>query len=517
MKITLLQAGRTVQEEIVYCVPDQSQQQQPAQQQSLQTQQQHHGTISRSMRNAFITISYGTSGGSGGGSGRPSSAASQPSNGGSDLQPQDWRRGSQESLQWRQPIAAILAGSVSDDSSGRQPIGSESTDDSSPGQVMFRSMQAEPPDLLPSEAGQFSLMQQQQQQPSTAGAVHSNSIVVRPTPCRPAASTSELAAPTAVTSARRHSTASAASVVGRAAPNGHAVVACGSDSGLSQEEPSAVCGYSSDCCCATSSFPSGAGVIKGGEKFVQLRQLRERESELAMLRRTMEQNEAALMRVFEERRTELENRLRAELSLNSRLAPGLSQANRRVRQCEQVIADLRLQAQLQSGELRAGRSRNRRLEAELAAQTERASGLEAALAASNESLEAATREVHRLRQQLPTAPAAERACQTEDSASVESTTAATAAAEAEVEAAQSKLEETRKLLLLAEERSREQEASFQMERSQWLEEKSKVIGYQRQLQANQKQLVATCRHLEGEVARLTELLESGMSPQLQGK
>uniref|UniRef100_A0A1I8IKP6 SH2 domain-containing protein n=1 Tax=Macrostomum lignano TaxID=282301 RepID=A0A1I8IKP6_9PLAT len=79
-------------------------------------------------------------------------------------EPQDWRRGSQESLQWRQPIAAILAGSVSDDSSGRQPIGSESTDDSSPGQVMFRSMQAEPPDLLPSEAGQFSLMQQQQQQ-----------------------------------------------------------------------------------------------------------------------------------------------------------------------------------------------------------------------------------------------------------------------------------------------------------------------------------------------------------------
>ena len=50
-------------------------------------------------------------------------------------------------------------------------------------------------------------------------------------------------------------------------------------------------------------------------------------------------------------------------------------------------------------------------------------------------------------------------------------------------------------------------ALFEEERNQWLEEKSKVISYQKQMQLNYVQLCSKTQRLEAEVQQLTLDLE----------
>ncbi|PAA58868.1 hypothetical protein BOX15_Mlig021666g1, partial [Macrostomum lignano] len=225
--------------------------------------------------------------------------------------------------------------------------------------------------------------------------------------------------------------------------------------------------------------------------------VRAKELELEQLRRTMEQNEAALQLVFEERRAELKARLEFERAIGAELAPAVSQANRRARQSDQAATELRAVSEQRQSEARALRSRLGEIELETREKAELERRLQLQLAELAESLESATQ---RLRQR-PGSPrdadaVASRACQTgcESAADCEPQLAADEQLEAEIAAAKLALEE--------------QSRGFSAERDRWLYEKRQVLAYQKQLQLNLVQLRSKTTRLATDVEQLnSELAE----------
>uniref|UniRef100_A0A1I8GGM3 ANK_REP_REGION domain-containing protein n=1 Tax=Macrostomum lignano TaxID=282301 RepID=A0A1I8GGM3_9PLAT len=461
--------------------PDEYHQYQPAPKQQQATQQ----SLQRSAPGAS-PVSQARSGSRGSSSGR-------------------WR--SQESLSEASP--QLLMSSGNSGSSG-----------AAGGGLMFRSVQADPPPrLLPSGVPPVS-------QPSGACAMpHSQSanlgsLILRPSAFRPVRIGNGGSSGGAFQQQQRQHPVTP--------PSGDSGFVDVSGYGRRSQEPSlsrsaAVvdCDFDVDgdgddrssACAATS--PSDSGLLLADYENL----LREKDNELAELRRTMEQNESALVRVFEERQGELESRLRNEMALNARLTPAVSLGNRRLRQSEQAINDLRLQAQTHLDELQSLKSQLRTAEAELRDRSGRVQQLEASLAASRESLDAATWELRRQRSRRANdnddngvadddadrgaVSTADRSCQTDATA--------TSGAPKDSDSGGGGLEQRQQLLdELAALRTQleEQKSEFDQERAQWLEEKSQVLNYQKQLQMNYLQLTKRSQRLEAEAQQLSVDLET---------
>ncbi|PAA78152.1 hypothetical protein BOX15_Mlig034403g2 [Macrostomum lignano] len=476
-------------------------------------QQRQHQAIQQQLQHRDAAGLSAQSPGRRGGQRTPVYADPRAGNGGNSQQARSGSRGSssgrwrsQESLSEASPQLLMSSGNSGSSGAG--------------GGLMFRSVQADPPPrLFPSGVPPVS-------QPSGACAMpHSQSanlgsLILRPSAFRPVRIGNGGSSGGAFQQQQRQHPVTP--------PSGDSGFVDVSGYGRRSQEPSlsrsaAVvdCDFDVDgdgddrssACAATS--PSDSGLLLADYENL----LREKDNELAELRRTMEQNESALVRVFEERQGELESRLRNEMALNARLTPAVSLGNRRLRQSEQAINDLRLQAQTHLDELQSLKSQLRTAEAELRDRSGRVQQLEASLAASRESLDAATWELRRQRSRRANdnddngvadddadrgaVSTADRSCQTDATA--------TSGAPKDSDSGGGGLEQRQQLLdELAALRTQleEQKSEFDQERAQWLEEKSQVLNYQKQLQMNYLQLTKRSQRLEAEAQQLSVDLET---------
>jgi len=271
--------------------------------------------------------------------------------------------------------------------------------------------------------------------------------------------------------------------------------------------------------------------------------LRNKDAELRRLRETMEQNETAIMEVLQERRRgwqaqmsavtqEWEHKLRCQQQASFRTEQSLLLQLFKLQQENRALRTGRSHHNNPaSDELRVTKARVDELQWELRERTSEVAGLTAELESCSSQLDAtrraATTDAGTLRAHvdaveddlaaargdahvaLERAAAAERRlAAAEDSAQrAQRDRALTGEA---IESLQAELSRTRAAL-------DSERADFERQREQWLDEKRRVIDYQKQLQLNYLQIARKNKLLEADVHQLTAEIERHESlPSLTG-
>jgi len=239
--------------------------------------------------------------------------------------------------------------------------------------------------------------------------------------------------------------------------------------------------------------------------------VRGKDAELRRLRETMEQNETAIMAVLQERRRGWHAQMAAltqEWQLKLRCQ---QQASFRTEQ-SLLLQVLKLQQENRAlrsggGDLRAAKARVEELEWELRERTSDDAALRTQIESCSSQLDAVRRAAAadtdalraRVDEELASGrAAAERAAAAERRATAADDTAQRA--QRAVESLQAELSRTRAAL-------ETQRADFERQREQWLDEKRRVIDYQKQLQLNYVQIARKNRLLEADVQQLTAEIE----------
>lgn len=267
--------------------------------------------------------------------------------------------------------------------------------------------------------------------------------------------------------------------------------------------------------------------------------VRNKDAELRRLRETMEQNETAIMEVLQERRRgwqaqmtavtqEWEHKLRCQQQASFRTEQSLllqlfklQQDNRTLRSAGGVTE-----------ELRAATGRVDELQWELRERTTEVAALRTQLESCSLQLDAtrraATADTDSLRARVDSIEKDLAAARSDARVAAERAAVAErrlAAAEDAAQRAQHDLALTADVVeSLRTELSRSRAtldaegADFERQREQWLEEKRRVIDYQKQLQLNYVQIARKNRLLEADVQQLTAEIEHQESlPSLTGR
>ena len=266
--------------------------------------------------------------------------------------------------------------------------------------------------------------------------------------------------------------------------------------------------------------------------------LRSKDAELRRLRETMEQNETAIMEVLQERRRgwqaqmaavtqEWEHKLRCQQQASFRTEQSLLLQLFKLQQDNRALRSSRANGNSTVDELRAARTRVDELQWELRDRTSEVAALTAQLDACSSQLDATRRDTEALRGRVAAAEDDLSAARRDACVAVERAVVAERRVSAAEDAAQ-RAQRDRALTAeavdsLRGELSRVQAAvdaerdDFERQRQQWLDEKRRVIDYQKQLQLNYVQIARKNKLLEADVHQLTAEIERHESlPSLTG-
>jgi len=260
--------------------------------------------------------------------------------------------------------------------------------------------------------------------------------------------------------------------------------------------------------------------------------LSSKDAELRRLRETMEQNETAIMEVLEERRRgwkaqmtavtqEWEHKLRCQQQSSFRTEQSLLLQLFKIQQDNRVLRSSRAHNNSTNDELRVAKVRIDELQWELRERTSEVEALTAQLESCSSQLDAtrraATTDTDSLRARLAAVEddlvaARGDACMTVERAVVAERRVA-AAEDAAQRAERDRALNAEAVESLRAELSRTRAAldakrdDFERQREQWLDEKRRVIDYQKQLQLNYVQIARKNKLLEADVHQLTAEIE----------
>ena len=270
--------------------------------------------------------------------------------------------------------------------------------------------------------------------------------------------------------------------------------------------------------------------------------LRSKDAELRRLRETMEQNETAIMEVLQERRRgwraqmtaathEWEHKLRCQQQASFRTEQSLLLQVFKLQQDNRVLRSSRAHNSTAGEELRAANARVDELQWELRDRTSQVATLTAQLDACSSQLDATHRaaaaDTDALRDRVAAAEEELAAARGDARLAVERAVVAERRVAATEDAAQraqrDRAVSTEAVESLRAELSRvrstldSERADFERQREQWLDEKRRVIDYQKQLQLNYVQIARKNKVLEADVQQLTAEIERHESlPSLTG-